>query len=69
MAVTLYGVSVPVESIEERWEDEEDWWKDNPLVRVTYHVTLGGRPAADHLQEHADWGMVSALKPESELPV
>lgn len=42
MAVTLYGVSVPVESIEERWEDEEDWWKDNPLVRVTYHVTLGG---------------------------
>ena len=41
MAVTLYGVSVPVESIEERWEDEEDWWKDNPLVRVTYHVTLG----------------------------
>ena len=35
VAVTLYGVIVPVESIEERWEVEGDWWKDNPLVRVT----------------------------------
>ena len=40
VAVTLYGVSVPIESIEERWEDAGDWWKDNPLVRVTYQVTL-----------------------------
>ena len=23
VAVTIYGVSVPVESIQERWEDEE----------------------------------------------
>jgi len=40
VAVTLYGVSVPIESIDERWEDEEFWWRDNPVVRVTYQVTL-----------------------------
>ena len=40
VAVALYGVIVPVESIEERWEDEEFWWRDNPVVRVTYQVTL-----------------------------
>ena len=40
VTVTLIGVSVPVESIEERWEDEEDWWRDDPVVRVTYQVTL-----------------------------
>ncbi len=40
VAVTLYEVSVPIESIEERWEDEEFWWRDNPVVRVTYQVRL-----------------------------
>ena len=40
VTVTLYGVIVPVESIEERWEDEEFWWRDDPVVRVTYQVTL-----------------------------
>lgn len=40
VAVTLYGVVVPVESTEERWEDEEFWWRDNPVVRVTCQVTL-----------------------------
>ena len=38
MAVTLYGLIVPVESIEERWEDEEFWWRDDPVVQVTYQV-------------------------------
>ena len=40
VAVALYGVIVPVESIEERWEDQEFWWRDDPVVRVTYQVTL-----------------------------
>ena len=40
VAVTVYGVSIPVESIEERWEDEEFWWRDDAVVRVTYQVTL-----------------------------
>ena len=40
VAVTLYGVSVQAESIEERWEDAGDWWRDDPVVRVTYQVTL-----------------------------
>ena len=46
VAVTLLGETLSVESIEERWENEEGWWKDNPLVRVTYEVTFfpaGGR--------------------------
>ena len=30
VAVTVYGVVVPVESIAEQWEDEEFWWRDNP---------------------------------------
>ena len=40
LAVSLLGKLLPVESIEERWEDEEFWWRDNPLIRVTYQVTL-----------------------------
>ena len=40
VSVTLYGATVAVESIEERWEDEEDWWRDDPVVRVTSQVTL-----------------------------
>ncbi len=40
VTVTLYRVVVPVESIEEQWEDEEFWWRDDPVVRVTYQVTL-----------------------------
>ena len=40
VAVTLYGVSVPIESIEGRWQDAGYWWKDNPVVRVSYQVTL-----------------------------
>ena len=35
VAVTIYGLSVAVESIEKGWEEGEDWWKDDPLVRVT----------------------------------
>ena len=40
VSVRLLGKLLAVESIEERWEDAGDWWKDNPLVRVTYQVTL-----------------------------
>ena len=40
VAVTIYGVSVPVESIEHRWEDADFWWRDDPVVRVTYQVVL-----------------------------
>ena len=41
VAVTLEGSLLEVVSIEERWEDIEDWWKDNPVVKMHYQVTLG----------------------------
>ncbi len=41
MAVRLLGQSIAVESIEERWEDVVDWWKDNPVVKMYHQVSLG----------------------------
>ena len=41
VAVTLLGELLAVGSIEERWEDVEDWWKDNPMVKLHYQVSLG----------------------------
>lgn len=29
-----------MDSIDEWWEDEEFWWRDDPVVRETYLVTL-----------------------------
>ena len=40
VVVWLVGVEVGVAAIEERWEDEEFWWRDDPVVRVSYRVTL-----------------------------
>jgi len=40
VAVTLLGKPLAVESIEERWEDVEDWWKDDPVVKMHYQVSL-----------------------------
>lgn len=36
----LFGEEVKVVSIDERWEDEESWWQDDPVVRVTYQISL-----------------------------
>ena len=40
VAATLYGATVDVELIDERWADEEFWWRDDPVVPVSYQVTL-----------------------------
>ena len=40
VAVRLFGEEVGVEAIDGRWEDEEFWWRDDPVVRLTYQVTL-----------------------------
>ena len=40
VAVSLFGVEVGVAAIDEWWEDEEFWWRHDPVVRVTYQVTL-----------------------------
>ena len=57
VAVKVLGKSVAVESIDEWWEDEEDWWKDNPLVRVTYQVTLehGQQLTIFKNMQHGGW--------------
>ena len=40
VAVRVLGEEVGVAAIDDRWEDEEFWWRDNPVVRVIYQVTL-----------------------------
>ena len=40
IGVMLLGKQLEVGSIDEWWEDEEFWWRDNPVVRVSYRVTL-----------------------------
>ena len=41
LAVTLEGTLLEIVSVDERWEDVEDWWKDNPVTKMYYQVTLG----------------------------
>ena len=38
--LVLEGRSQTVASVDDRCEVEEDWWKDNPVVRMYYRVTL-----------------------------
>ena len=40
MAVVVEGKSLAVESIDDRSEEEEAWWQDDPVVRMNYEVTL-----------------------------
>ena len=40
VAVRLFEQEVVVAAIDERWEDEEFWWRNDPVVRVTYRVSL-----------------------------
>ena len=40
VALVLEDRSQTVASVDERCEVEEDWWKDNPVVRMCYRVIL-----------------------------
>ena len=40
VTLVLDGRPQTVDSIDERCEVEEDWWKDNPVLRMYYRVTL-----------------------------
>ena len=46
-----------VASIDEWWEDEEDRWKDIPVVRVTYQITLeeGQQLSIFKYMQHGGW--------------
>ena len=61
VAVRLYGVSVPVESIEERWENKALLVEGQPAGPGDLPGHFRGRTAAGHLQEHAAPGMVPSL--------
>lgn len=40
LAVSLDGNSLAVESIDERVEEEDEWWADQPVTKMHYQVTL-----------------------------
>ncbi len=40
VALVLDGKNLAVESIDDRSEDEEAWWQDDPVVKMNYQVTL-----------------------------
>ena len=40
MAITLDGKNVAVQSIDERMEEEDEWWSENPASKMHYRVTL-----------------------------
>ena len=40
IAVMLGGATLGIASVDDRCEVEEDWWKDNPVVRMDYQITL-----------------------------
>ena len=39
-AVTVEGKTLAVETINERVEDVEAWWQDDPVVKMNYQITL-----------------------------
>ena len=42
LAVSLEGKVLEVVSIDERVEEEAEWWEPEPLFRMHYQVTLEG---------------------------
>ena len=40
VAVRLFREELGLAAIDDWGEDEEFWWRDDPVVRVTYQVTL-----------------------------
>jgi len=57
LVVTVDGESLAVESIDDRSEDEEAWWQDDPVVRMNYQVTLedGRRLTIFRNMMHGEW--------------
>lgn len=47
VAVSLEGKTLAVESIDERVEEEAEWWEPEPVFKMHYQVTLeDGRQVA-----------------------
>ena len=41
LPVTFEGDTLDVVFIDERWEEEAEWWKPEPVVEMHYQVSLG----------------------------
>ncbi len=47
LVVTFEGQTLAVESIDERVEEDSEWWENEPVYKMHYRVTLeGGREMA-----------------------
>jgi len=42
LAASLEGKVLEVVSIDERMEDEAEWWEPEPLFKMNYQITLEG---------------------------
>ena len=40
IAISLEGTTLEVVSIDERWEDDAEWWELEPVSKMHYEVTL-----------------------------
>ena len=44
MVLEQKGRRVRVDSVEDLWQIDEEWWRDSPIVRTYYELTVqGGR--------------------------
>ena len=43
IAVHLKGRKHSVESVMDRWEVEDEWWRDQAISRMYYQLVNGGR--------------------------
>lgn len=39
-SITLKGQRVKVASIDDLWEIDQEWWREKPIARIYYEVTL-----------------------------
>ena len=40
VSIVLRGSRVRVESIDDQWEIDEEWWREKPIFRTYYQVTM-----------------------------
>ena len=57
LVVTFEGQTLAVESIDERVEEEAEWWEPEPLFKMHYRVTLENGRGGD-LQGYEDGELV-----------
>ena len=63
LTVVLEGNTLDVVSIDERWEDDAEWWELEPVSKMHYRVTLEDDRRLDMFRnmETRPWYLNSAL--------